>query len=931
MYKYVATLVVALFISLSGQSERVDSLKSELQKGIEDTTRLKILSELAELLIKYNLEESLSYANKGLELCESIGSLTMLYQFRGQVADIHKRIGDYNLAAKYYAQNLEQAIQLSDTVEMRDAYLALGAVYNNLGEFEKSVSSLVNAADLARITGDKKSQAGIYANLGLTLISQNDPDRALTYLEESLNLYKQLDNKIQIIVGYLRLGRVFVKKDDNPKALEYELNALEEAEKLDNKSILATTYSELASTQLNMDNLEESKRYGGLSLAIREGLGSKRAIASTKYTLGAIEIELGNYEQALNILLDSQELWVKMGAKEQIMEGLKVISKAYRKAGNYEKAYEYFYDYAELRDSILNEETAKQIKETETKYNVKEKQAQLDLQEKELANQRNILIASFVVAFLLITMLILAYRIMRQRKKINEQLKALDASKSRFFANISHELRTPLTLILAPLKNLLEKYPDKNLQTELKLIQSSGEKLLSLTEEVMELSKLESGKLELNESPVNINDLCKRIFYSYQSLAQFRQLKYNFKCNVEESTTVKIDANKFEKILHNLLSNAFKHSHSGGLIELSISLSNGSLKFSVKDDGEGIHPSDLPHIFDRYYQTALEDVPERGGAGIGLSIANEFSKALRGNVEVKSEWQTGSEFILSIPFNEAEIKIDKKVSKEPLEESHSKDVTVSKPLLIDGKKPGILVVEDNLEMSRYITGLLSDEYICTVAPDGKEALKIMERSRFDLIISDIMMPNMDGFEFRENVVKEPDWKLTPFIMLTARTPEEDKLKGFLLGIDDYITKPFSPRELFARICALLNNKAQRDEWYSQHRDELPEEQQVTAEEKLVNDAKEFVIENLDNVKFTASELAGKLAYSQRQLERLLKKNTGFTPNSFIREIRLLHAYKMLERKQFHTVVEVCYEVGFENPSYFSKKFAERFGKKPSEV
>ena len=190
---------------------------------------------------------------------------------------------------------------------------------------------------------------------------------------------------------------------------------------------------------------------------------------------------------------------------------------------------------------------------------------------------------------------------------------------------------------------------------------------------------------------------------------------------------------------------------------------------------------------------------------------------------------------------------------------------------------------------------------------------------------------MDGFEFRENVIKNDEWKLTPFIMLTARTPEEDKIKGFQLGVDDYITKPFNLNELLVRIQNLLTNKSERELWKSENPEGFKEEQILSVEKKFLSDAEEHILKNLDNVSFTASELADNLAYSQRQLERLLKKYTGLSPNAFIREIRLHKAYQMLEKRQFNTVLEVCYSVGIENPSYFSKKFYERFGKKPSEV
>ncbi|MGD8781185.1 MAG: tetratricopeptide repeat protein [Ignavibacteria bacterium] len=931
MYKYLKILFLLLVITTSAQENKTDSLKTELEKDIPDTVRLGILFELGNILINSNLDEALGYAEKSFELAKSAGSKKQIINSRRLLASVHRQIGNYHTAKNYYLKNLQSAKEIADSIMMRKTYQDLGAVHINLGDFDKAIYNLIEAAELAKILKDKNGQAGIYANIGLALISNNDPGKALDYLQESLQLYEELENTAQVVVGYLRITRVYVNKTENEKAFEYELKALEKAEQLNNDRILSLTYGELAATALNLKRLNESKIYAEKSLAIKEKIGTKRGIAASLYTLGSIELELGNYSGALAILQRSQKLLEEMNAKEQVMEGLKVIANTSKNMGNYEEAFNYYERYAELRDSILNEKSSKQIAEIETKYNVREKEAELELRETELANQRTVLLGTAIISILLIALLLLAYRNIKQRKKINDQLKELDKSKSRFFANISHELRTPLTLILAPLQKLIENTRDKSILKELKLMHSNSNKLLNLTEEVMELSKLESGTIELHESAVNINDLCKRIIFSYQSLAQFRQLvcKYNFK--LDDDTTVLLDINKFEKILNNLISNAFKHSHSGGKITLTVSRSEDTIRFSVKDKGEGIHPDDLPHIFNRYYQTERKDMPERGGAGIGLALANELAKLFKGNIEVKSEWQKGSEFVLSIPFKEAHKKIEPSPDKLFEDTEFEKPGPVYQPLFINGQKPKLLIVEDNIEMSRYLIGILADDYNCKPAPDGKEALNIMKKENFDLIISDIMMPNMDGFEFRENVIENPDWKFTPFIMLTARTPEEDKIKGFQLGVDDYITKPFNPRELFARIHNLLNNKIEREKWIIENPAEAFEDTQLSAEESLISKAEEAVMENLDNVKFTASELAEKLSYSQRQLERLLKKITGLSPNAFIREIRLNKAYKMLEKRQFQTVLEVCYNVGFENPSYFSKKFAERFGKRPSEL
>lgn len=937
MLKYFSAFLLILSISISAQSKIIDSLKNELKQQIPDSTKVDIYLAIGDEYYGSNFDEARSFWEKAYEIAKKTNDLIRIFICRRYIGDAYRDIGNYLEAKKYYLQNLKDVKSISDSLTIQKTYHSMGVLYNNLGEFDKSVSLLIKAAEIAKKRNDKSGLAGLCANIGLNLLSNKEPDKALNYFKQSLQLFTELDNKTQIAGSYLRISRVYIFNKEYNKALEYDFKALEVAKTANNKNMMSLVYSELGATYYDMNKLKEAKQYIEKSNVIKKEMGNKKGLTSSQYTLGLINIKLKNYDESEKQLLDCYDVYIEMDSKEQMMNVQQALSDLYMNWGKYREAYNYYQSYSQLKDSLRSERNTKQIADLETQYRVKEKEdslsiqkSQLGLKETEISNQRIILIAAIVIVLLLLALWLVTNRNLKQRKKINEQLTELDESKSRFFANISHDLRTPLTLIIAPLQGIIEKIKDKSVQMELKLMQNNSQKLLQLTEEVFELSNLESGKIKINKSSVNLHDLCKRVFFAYQSLAQFRKLNYEFTFRPENVTTALIDVNKFEKILNNMISNAFKYSFSGGTISFNIEAENGNLSFTVKDNGQGIHPDDLPNIFNRYYQTKRKDQPDRGGAGIGLAISKEFARLLNGDIFVKSEWGKGSEFTLSIPFEQGgQIIIPEYDLKEEIDFT-DKTIHGYQPILIGGQRPRLLIVEDNLDMSRYLLNTLSESYMCTAAPDGREALNIMQKEKFDLIISDIMMPNMDGFEFRENVITNDEWKLTPFIMLTARTPEEDKIKSFQLGVDDYITKPFNLNELLARIQNLLTNKAERDLWKSENAEEERDKVQ-TVQEKLLAEAENQVLKNLDNVNFTASELADNLAYSQRQLERLLKKYTGLSPNGFIREIRLHKAYQMLERRQFNTVLEVCYSVGIENPSYFSRKFYERFGKKPSEV
>ena len=358
------------------------------------------------------------------------------------------------------------------------------------------------------------------------------------------------------------------------------------------------------------------------------------------------------------------------------------------------------------------------------------------------------------------------------------------------------------------------------------------------------------------------------------------------------------------------------------------------LRVSVADSGVGIHPDDMGRIFDRFYQSEKGENTEQGGTGIGLALARELSRLFGGDIEVDSQLGKGSVFTLEIPVRRASDgrtqKID--IPTSPDKQKSKEDDARYTPILLDGRQARILIVEDNFEMYQYLSDILSPYYLCFHAKDGLEALKMVQKQTFDLITSDIMMPRMDGFKFREQVNKMPRMMMTPFVLLTARTLSEDKLRGLHLGVDDYITKPFNAKELLARIGNLLTNKLERENWMRENGEEQTTENGGdNADVRLLKKAEQIVLENLGRPDFRVKDMAQALHFGERNLRRIIRKLTGLSPVNFVLEIRLLKAHKLLQERQYLSVSEVRYVVGIESASYFTSKFKERFGRSPSEV
>jgi len=483
-----------------------------------------------------------------------------------------------------------------------------------------------------------------------------------------------------------------------------------------------------------------------------------------------------------------------------------------------------------------------------------------------------------------------------------EELKQLDKVKSNFFANISHELRTPLTLILGPLSYILdnpEEWKKEHIQRQLLVMQRNGKSLMDLIEEILDLSKLEANKLELQEEGTPIVQFFEYLFFVFEPQFQSQQLDYQLNLVVRDDLFVMLDRKKLEKVLNNFLSNAIKFTPQGGTIILTVKETASQLKIQVSDTGKGIHPKDLPHIFERFYQSKQGDQKLYGGTGIGLALVNEFAQLMGGKVAAKSTLGVGSTFFFELP---------KKEVVQDLVLTHvTKDLPKEEEIYAIGSDFTIMVVEDNHDMRAFIHQLLQKKYKeILLAKNGAEGLALLKEhgTNIQLIVSDVMMPEVDGLTMLKEIKQNPNWSGIPVVMLTALAAERDKLTALTIGVDDYLTKPFSVPELLVRVQNLLFNYHQRQEWQSSP--EFLELQQAEQENKTtpseinatdkiwVDELTKFVETSLNDSTLDVKLLASTVFLSPRQLNRKLKTITGLTPAKFIKEVRLQAARKTLE-------------------------------------
>jgi signal transduction histidine kinase/ligand-binding sensor domain-containing protein/DNA-binding response OmpR family regulator len=538
---------------------------------------------------------------------------------------------------------------------------------------------------------------------------------------------------------------------------------------------------------------------------------------------------------------------------------------------------------------------------------------------------------------------------LRSEKKVTEiqteQLKIISQEKDRLFANISHEFRTPLTLTIGPLKDLQDgRYgplpPAAYHHIELSL--KNAQRLLRLVGQLMDLTRLEAGKFELNTQIGNLCNYLQTVAEPFKVAAEQKQIHFNIYIP-GEPLFAEFDPGHFDKITANLLSNAFKFTDPGGSVTIHLSSEKGNAVITVRDTGCGIPEDQLPHLFNRFYQIQKSEM--QPGTGIGLSLAKELTELHGGSIEINSTFGKGSTFIVQIPMielpgsfdsspNEAsqELTFESTLKSQPL--SHE-----SNQIVIDEARDfqkTILLVDDHPDIRLYLCKHLEEYYNIIEAASGNEAMKLVISELPDLIISDVMMPDGDGFELLKQIRENRETNYIPIVLLTARSEAEDKLSGLGFGANDYITKPFNVKELKVRVKNifdqqkrlkhyLLNgNKTEID--IKIHHDQVNSK---SIDQIFLASVKSEIQTNLADENFSVEDLAMKLKQSRSNLHRRLTKLTGETPSAMIRRMRLELGAQLLKQKA-GTVSEVAYSTGFKSIAHFSRIFREHFKKTPTE-
>ena len=505
------------------------------------------------------------------------------------------------------------------------------------------------------------------------------------------------------------------------------------------------------------------------------------------------------------------------------------------------------------------------------------------------------------------------------------KIKEIDDFKSKMFANISHEFRTPLTLIKGFSSLLANNNLSKKEEELLEGIQDSNDQLLNLVNQMLDLAALDADRMELHYKNGDVIKFIKKSISLYKSYTDSNLQKIIFNSSVEE-LFMDFDDDKLQKILNNLVSNAVKFTPGGGTISIKIQKENNQLILKVSDTGKGIEKPNLDQVFERHFKTY--DIDGNEGAGIGLALTKDLVTLMEGSITVESEQNTGTTFTVTLPIKNQAVnaEIDYHLPFIKGQVNNSELIREAKS---NGSMASVLVVEDNRDIQKVILLILSDNYNITLAKNGIEGLKIASSKTIDFIISDVMMPEMDGFEFCKRIKSNINTSHIPFIMLSARTHTKDKQEAYKLGVDAYLTKPFNGEELQLIIGNLLNKQRERIDYFKDLLHLKKEHKNVPSNNdldiKLMKDLQILVLD--PNTKYSISQLSKKLYISRAQLHRKIVALTGMSTTKYINFIRIEKSKELLSKTNLQ-VKEVAYSVGFESTSYFSRLFKKELGITP---
>lgn len=930
----VLLLTTVLFAgAVCAQEINVDSLRAKLSHTADSETReLTIINNaLAWEYRDIRPDSALFFANRALRLSREHAYPDLEIQAINYIGVAYRNLSNFSKAFEKYLEALKLAEDRKNSEQRGYSLINLGNLYLYQTNFQGAIKYFIQALDQAQALADNRMVAYCFLNLGRSYKGIAEYGQAELYYKQSIEIRGELGDEYGMLAAEIDLAETYMLQGNLQQAERYHLSLIDRIGVDSNPRMLAVVYNNISKIYLTRNELDKAKEYAFRAIEITRNVNSR-------------------YEE------------------KNVLENLSTI---HANAGNYEQAYQTHVRYGEMNQQLFSEENIRRIEQMKGQYEMEQQEAENEFLRRqaelnqEIISRQQIIITLSVIGIILFVVVaavsIRAYlvkkklssKISKQRDKIKDdkeliekqsnKLKELDEAKSRFFANVSHDLRSPLSLIIGNLEMLKEDEgvvltpgAIKNLDTGYK----NCKRLLYLTDEINDLTKLEEGKINLKQEVVRLSSYLEMLTEMFVGTAEYKGVTLVCKHYLNKEDAVFIDPRQFEKIFYNLVSNAIRHTSKGDKITIETHDAGQSILLNITDTGEGIPSESVAYVFDRFYQSKTNEYRTKEGLGIGLALVKELVELHDGQITVESTLGLGTSFKMVFPKakNIGETAAigstfsyvsERKHLYDEIDREENAGVNLPKQ---EGETLTIMIVDDHPEIRYHIRQILEDNYHVIEAAHGVEALELLKHNEVSLIVSDLMMPWMDGFELIEALKANEDFNKIPILVVSARISENDQEKVLYHGINDYLQKPFQKKELLLRINNLLDAKASYGSTENQSFSKLFDKSSLDAVEKdILSKLDQLIMDRIADENLSVFDLASAMAASERQVYRLVKKLTGRTPFEYVAEIRMKYVDYLIRKNKVRNPSEAARSIGLKNVTAFSKQYEKKFGVKPADV
>ncbi len=896
-------------------------------------------------------DEALSTIKKASEINQERNDLVALGYNLDNTGSLFNDLGHLDTAAYYFEQSLEIRKELKDTLALTESIVSMALVQMGHGNYDKALEYSYEALAYATQFKDTLNIGQSTYLIGTVKYYNFQFEEAINDLETALLMFEAINEKFMITSAFIAIAGCHAELENFEDAISNLEKSLQIAEEFNYSSHLALILSNLAHSYGRLEQYPEALDYGNRALKLQEELNIPADILNSLQIIGDIYLKMGDDDEAIAYsnralaMIEDESNYYNLAIIHEI------AYQAHQSTGDYEKAFGHLNNYMMAMDSLYNVEKDTEIANLTSVHDLKEQESENEvlrlnqaLDEATIRRQNYLIAGAVMVIVVLAILAFVVYRGLAQRRRMsvhlselndqlnqsNEKLKTLNDYRTRLFANINHDFRTPLTLIRGYTHQILQNkdnYLTQATETDLENLRRNTSILTQMTAEIQNLLLLEEGRLELKWSEIRLLPMLELIIKMFDSRAVQEKKTLELKTQIEDDLILNADKLYFKKILFNLISNAFRHTKIGDTITVAVSIRDSQLTLEVSDTGEGIDATHLPHIFDRFYQAPHQPYASQEGFGIGLSLVKELITLHGGEITVASEIGQGASFMLTLPFN-----LDKNVTSESfdLEDTELSPTLVSapeqalNPYIPGNREKTILIVDDHEEIRSYIGSVLNEDYNLAFAGDGKQALQVLANTRIDLIITDLMMPWLDGFELIEELSASERFNNIPVVVVSARTAEIDKQVILQAGINDFITKPFEADDLRKRVSNRINDteNIKSNAWQI-----IANDKDLTSnvEQSIIKKINQLIIDRIDDPNLTVEDVANEINASRSKAFRLIKEITQKTPKAYIKEIRLAYVHELIKKKKIKNASEGARAVGMLNATEFKNQYEAKYG------